>query len=138
MRKKLLILALFVFFSMSYKEKTKAESLDFHKTTVLKIQGEKPEIKTVYPSNIIDVAVGRDILFLARFTGTPKFTYKVYKNSKELENNPSKYKTELYENTVSVTIYKINKQDAGLYKIEISNNYGKDETTFKVNVTDRD
>ena len=139
MRKKLLILALFITFSMSYKEETKAASNStFVKELLLKIQGQKPMILTVYPGGSINTTKGNDILFSIKFIGSPKPSYKVYKDNKQIFNS-SKYKIEMYkdEDKVAVIIYNIDTSDAGKYKIVISNELGSDEVTFDINVADK-
>lgn len=123
---------------MSYKEETKAASNStFVKELLLRIQGQKPKIQTVYPGGSINTTKGKDILFSIKFTVSPRPTYKVYKNNKQISNS-SKYKIEMYkdEDKIAIKIYNVDSSDSGIYKIVISNELGSDEATFDIRVTD--
>lgn len=134
MKRKLLVLALLITFSISYKEETKAAS-DFVITSPrVETEPRCPAfIERWYPVlDVMKVHRGQDMMLTIYYSGNPEPSFKLFYGTKEIELKPSKYKLMRYDKQFCLIIKNIQGSDEKEYKILIENEHGEDSMTFKI------
>lgn len=134
MRKKLLVLALFITLTGGYNKEVKATSWGM--TTELRAFVEKlSPPKFIKELEDITVIEGDRAVLRAEFSGNPVPTIEVSKDGAPLKKL-KKIKVETENFTVTITIEDVGWEDAGQYTIKATNKLGTATTTCKLTVVE--